>query len=70
LLLKFIQGEEFTYEIRRKGDAPRPCYGAFSAIYEDKLFVFGGITEKNDQLHQDYEKIYSLNLGMLKIVYN
>ena len=70
MLLKFIQDEEFKYEIRRKGDAPRPCYGAFSAIYDNKMFIFGGVIKKNDLFYQDIEQIYSLNLGMLKIVYN
>jgi len=62
-VLRIREGKDFKYEIKMRGEIPPPSVGAFSAIYDNQVFIFGGTIERNGQEHQDFGQIYSFHLG-------
>jgi len=60
-----FQGKNFMYEIAIKGNLPPAAYDCFSAVYENKMFVFGGFIPDGNSRNptRNLEQIYSLNLS-------
>jgi len=61
LYLTVYQGKNFMYQIKRRTEVPPPCSGAFSAVYNNKMVIFGALYSLQEY---NVEQIYSLSLGI------
>jgi len=65
LFLIFLQGKNSMCEMVVKGDAPGAIGDCFSAVYDNKMFIFGGASQNmsSDNLLRNMKSIYWLNLS-------